>query len=165
MEDKYTALEWYYSINGQSFGPYPESQIIDLIKNGTIRPGTFVWNKNMSGWAAVETTPLAVHMGFNAAGGPGAVPPSAPAAGLISWSKHKRVKRSTYLLLNMFLGAFGVQKFYAGNPISGVMYLLMLFFGSGLIVPLLALCILVIVDLVQGCRAPDVPPYNGDCII
>lgn len=36
----------------------------------------------------------------------------------------KRVNKYIYLILTVFLGAFGIHKFYAGKIVSGILYLL-----------------------------------------
>lgn len=42
----------------------------------------------------------------------------------INYINGKRVNKIAYGLLAIFLGGFGIHRFYAGKPISGVLYLL-----------------------------------------
>ena len=44
----------------------------------------------------------------------------------------KRVSKIAYILLALFLGAFGVHRFYAGHPIAGLGYLIATCIGGAL---------------------------------
>ena len=46
----------------------------------------------------------------------------------------KSVNQLAFALLAIFLGWLGVHRFYAGRPLSGVGFLLLLFLGIGLII-------------------------------
>ncbi|MFX9023708.1 DUF4339 domain-containing protein, partial [Acinetobacter baumannii] len=63
---------WFYASNGQQQGPFPESQLRDLIARGTVRADTLVWSEGMSGWQKAGEIPGLMS---------GARPPSMPQAG------------------------------------------------------------------------------------
>ena len=48
---------WFYASNGQQQGPFPETQLRDLITRGTVRPDTLVWSEGMSGWQRAGDIP------------------------------------------------------------------------------------------------------------
>jgi len=56
---------WYYHLNGQTWGPVREEELIDLLKSGQINPGTYLWREGLDGWITVASAGLA----GNAAGG------------------------------------------------------------------------------------------------
>lgn len=64
---------WFYAANGQQQGPFPDSQLRDLIANGTVRADTLVWTEGMAGWQKAAEVP-----GLMPAGGPPAVPRGGP---------------------------------------------------------------------------------------
>jgi GYF domain 2 len=64
---------WFYAADGQQQGPFPETQLRDLIVRGTVRADTLVWTEGMSGWQRAGEIP-----GL-APGGSG--PPVIPQAG------------------------------------------------------------------------------------
>jgi hypothetical protein len=41
---------WFYAFQGQQQGPYPETQLRDLIARGMVRADTLVWSEGMAGW-------------------------------------------------------------------------------------------------------------------
>jgi len=41
---------WFYASEGQQKGPFPETQLRDLIVRGTVGPDTLVWTEGMAGW-------------------------------------------------------------------------------------------------------------------
>jgi hypothetical protein len=47
--------QWHYGDQGQPRGPVPESELIRMLRNRTIAPGTLVWSKGMSEWKAAES--------------------------------------------------------------------------------------------------------------
>lgn len=52
-------MEWYYADTAkQQIGPVSDSEIQNLISNGTVNKSTMVWNESMSGWLLLEQTPL-----------------------------------------------------------------------------------------------------------
>lgn len=64
---------WFYAANGQQQGPFPDSQLRDLIANGTVRPDTLVWTEGMAGWQKAAEVP-----GLMPAGGPPTLPMGGP---------------------------------------------------------------------------------------
>jgi hypothetical protein len=60
---------WFYAANGQQQGPFGDTQIRDLISNGTVRPDTLVWTEGMAGWQKAMEVP-----GLMPAGGPPPMP-------------------------------------------------------------------------------------------
>ena len=65
---------WFYAANGQQQGPYPESQLRDLMARGTVRADTLVWSEGMAGWQKAGEIP-----GLMSAAA--ARPPAMPQAG------------------------------------------------------------------------------------
>ena len=56
--------------------------------------------------------------------------------------------RVAYILLGFFLGTIGVHNFYAGYSGKGIAQLLITLFMGWLIIPYLAVCIWVIVEII-----------------
>ena len=54
--------KWYYAKNGERYGPVSESQIKNLIADGTVLRGTTVWKKGFPKWRYVENTELAAYL-------------------------------------------------------------------------------------------------------
>jgi membrane protease subunit (stomatin/prohibitin family) len=42
--------QWYIAQSGQTKGPYSQSEVKNLISNGTIKKETFVWKEGFDGW-------------------------------------------------------------------------------------------------------------------
>ncbi|TAK15560.1 MAG: TM2 domain-containing protein [Acidobacteria bacterium] len=66
--------------------------------------------------------------------------PGVPVAGAKS--------RVAYILLGIFLGGFGIHNFYAGYTGKGVAQLLITLFGFWLVLPLFAVGIWVLVEII-----------------
>ncbi len=49
--------KWHYAINGQSFGPFDEADLQDLIAEGALGDGIYLWNETFSGWKPVTEVP------------------------------------------------------------------------------------------------------------
>ena len=64
---------WFYASSGQQQGPYPETQLRDLITRGTVGADTLVWTEGMSGWQRAGDIPGLVPGG--------SAPPSVPYPG------------------------------------------------------------------------------------
>ena len=43
-------MQWYYAVDGEQRGPLSDEDFIDLVKKGTIRSRTQVWNETMTDW-------------------------------------------------------------------------------------------------------------------
>ena len=51
-------LQWYYAKDGERIGPVKESELRQLIADGTLQPGDHVWNETMGEqWALVSDRP------------------------------------------------------------------------------------------------------------
>lgn len=53
---------WFYEEGGKRKGPFPESDIADLIKSSIISHGTSVWTQGFKDWIKVEDTDLKIHL-------------------------------------------------------------------------------------------------------
>lgn len=60
---------------------------------------------------------------------------------------HPAKSRTTYILLALFLGLFGIHNFYAGYQGRGIAQLLITLFTFWLIFPLIAVCIWVLIEI------------------
>ena len=49
---------WFYEKNGSRIGAISESEVIQLIKEGTIGWGTVVWRQGLPEWLKIENTEL-----------------------------------------------------------------------------------------------------------
>ena len=47
----------YLAINGQQSGPFTKTELIQLVKNGTLTADTYVWEAGMTNWATAATLP------------------------------------------------------------------------------------------------------------
>jgi len=65
---------WFIAVNGQSQGPYPESQIREQIMSGALSPDTLVWREGMQDWVYASQAGLAAPA---ASSGMAPPPPSA----------------------------------------------------------------------------------------
>lgn len=50
---------WYYTLNGQQFGPVDEAKIKEMIASGAINASTMVWTTGMPSWVMIGQSPLA----------------------------------------------------------------------------------------------------------
>ena len=53
---------WWYELNGQQKGSIQETQIIDLIIKGEIKPENLVWKKGTEKWVMLKDSPLSEHI-------------------------------------------------------------------------------------------------------
>ena len=53
---------WFYEQNGERKGGVTETDLITLIKNGTLRHGSSVWKKGFPNWTNIEDTQLREHL-------------------------------------------------------------------------------------------------------
>ena len=58
---------WFFASQGQQQGPYPETQLRELIASGAVTAETLVWSEGMSGWQKAGDIPGLLS---GAAGGP-----------------------------------------------------------------------------------------------
>ena len=64
---------WFYAANGQQQGPFGDTQLRDLIINGTVRADTLVWTEGMAGWQKAAEI-----QGLMPSGGPPPMPMGGP---------------------------------------------------------------------------------------
>ncbi|MCE5326341.1 MAG: DUF4339 domain-containing protein [Planctomycetaceae bacterium] len=69
-----TSQEWYYSADGQEFGPVSLKELEALIEQGRLKSEHFLWKEGMAEWAAVSSVP---ELGASVVDRP-AEPPAAP---------------------------------------------------------------------------------------
>ena len=51
-------MSWYYSVNGERFGPYDEDALKKLIADGTLSQDSYVWTAGMGkDWSTVSNVP------------------------------------------------------------------------------------------------------------
>ena len=63
MENSTTGNEiWFYELNGERKGGISETDLITLIRNGTLRHGSSVWKKGFADWTNIEDTQLREHL-------------------------------------------------------------------------------------------------------
>ena len=62
--------QWFYADRGQQQGPFPDTQLRDLVARGVIRADTLVWTEGMSGWQRAADIPGLIS--------PAARPPAMP---------------------------------------------------------------------------------------
>jgi len=43
-------MQWYYAVDGEQRGPLSDADFLDLVKKGTVRSRTQVWNESMTDW-------------------------------------------------------------------------------------------------------------------
>lgn len=53
-----TEQTWYYETNGKRLGPISETEIVDLITNGTLNAESAVWKRGMKDWEKLEDSEL-----------------------------------------------------------------------------------------------------------
>lgn len=46
--------DWFFAINGESFGPYTEDEILHRFESGRLERNTHVWRQGMDAWMPVE---------------------------------------------------------------------------------------------------------------
>lgn len=47
----------YIAINGQQSGPFTKTELIQLVKNGTLTADTYVWEAGMANWVTAANLP------------------------------------------------------------------------------------------------------------
>lgn len=52
-------IAWHYSINGQTFGPFTQSALVQMYTDGSVPEASYVWNESFDGWKpALEIEPF-----------------------------------------------------------------------------------------------------------
>jgi len=67
---------WYYHDGTNPVGPFADSQVVELVKNGTIKRDTQIWKDGSPAWCPASTTEFAQHFAKMP-------PPMAPAPRLV----------------------------------------------------------------------------------
>ena len=49
--------EWFYAIDGEQHGPFPEDELRQRFLDGELSDETWVWAEGMAGWSAAQTVP------------------------------------------------------------------------------------------------------------
>lgn len=161
---------WYYARDGQQFGPHTEEELKRFLAEGMLASHELIWKTGMPSWAPAHS----VFAPPVPAGGP---PPPPPAPGLPQQLAHpypppyaqppyaqpqhgqapyvqpfagqaETKERVAYILLGVFLGCFGVHNFYAGYVGKGVAQLLITLCLFWLFVPVVAVWIWTIVEVI-----------------
>lgn len=49
--------QYHIAINGQNFGPYPHTSVLDMLKNQQINTATMVWREGLANWITISQCP------------------------------------------------------------------------------------------------------------
>ncbi|MCA9562721.1 MAG: zinc-ribbon domain-containing protein, partial [Myxococcales bacterium] len=49
---------WHYSVNGKSFGPFDQDDLIAKFLSGQLGDEAYVWNSEMDGWEPAVNVPV-----------------------------------------------------------------------------------------------------------
>jgi TM2 domain-containing membrane protein YozV len=167
---------WYYEEGGRQAGPISHAAMAEAIQGRRLPPGSRVWRAGLAGWQPWEALPeLAALAPPPPAGAPpplSAPPPplatsaQAPGQGP-GWGAPPPgpgggppKQRLVYILLALFLGFLGVHNFYAGYTGRAVAQLLISLLVGWLVVPLAAVGIWIIVEIVTVTRDARQVPFT-----
>ncbi len=108
-------LLWHYMIGAQQLGPAPTSVMLGMIRSGAITASTMVWRDGLAGW----------------------IPAGVAAEFAFAFTKAKSYfpdakSKMAAGLLGVFLGGFGVHRFYLGYVGIGIAQILVTVFTCGL---------------------------------
>jgi uncharacterized protein DUF4339/TM2 domain-containing protein len=143
---------WHYIRDGQQGGPVGDDELRAMLAQGRLGLQDLVWREGMAGWA-----PAGSALGIAAPPPPPALPPSAPVGAPYppltpQWTQGGWVEppksRAAYVVLGLFVGTLGIHNFYAGYTSRGIAQLLITLLGFWLVVPLLAVMIWNIVEVI-----------------
>ena len=56
------STEWYYAVEGASIGPVSQSEFESLVRSGTIRSDTLVWQEGMADWLPYGRARMPIHL-------------------------------------------------------------------------------------------------------
>ncbi len=59
------AQEWYYAVNGRSFGPFSQSVMIGYIAQGVLNAESLVWKEDFTDWTRLADTQLRSYLPQN----------------------------------------------------------------------------------------------------
>lgn len=106
--------QWFYSRDGQQYGPVSMSELKNLAASDVVQPNDYVWREGMANWVlATQVAGI-----FE----PGAAPPPPPAGPMSRGDVSN--KRITAGVLALLLGSLGVHKFVLGMTGPGLILLL-----------------------------------------
>ena len=107
--------------NGTQFGPYNLDEVNHYLDVGHLLPTDLAWHEGSPAWIPLMTVP-----GIKPRATPPPPPPPRSPTPLATYSATARppIKKSSLILLTLFLGGIGVHKFYTGNWGWGVLYVL-----------------------------------------
>ncbi len=60
--DSSQAQEWYYAVNGRSYGPFSETVMIGYIRQGILDGESLVWKSNFEDWRNLSATELRAYL-------------------------------------------------------------------------------------------------------
>ncbi len=151
---------WYYARDGRQHGPHTDEELRRFIAEGRLASTELIWKAGLPGWVPAHSVfPPPVP----AAGAPPPPPPggwspqpqlaaspyATPQYGQGPYAQAQRKQRIAFILLGIFLGAFGVHNFYAGYTGRALAQLLITVLVSWwLIFPLIGVWIWVIVEVI-----------------
>ena len=136
-------MTYFFLTNGQRAGPVSEADLRSLIAQGRLAVSDLVWRDGMPAWApAHEALGIALPPPAPVLAAP---PPPPFAAPHPLASQRDRV---AYVLLGVFLGTLGIHNFYAGYTGRGVAQLLITILVGWLIIPLVAVWIWNLVEVI-----------------
>lgn len=55
-----TTIPWYYALNGQTFGPYEDQDLMRMFESGDLGDACYVWNESFTEWLPVRQVSLFV---------------------------------------------------------------------------------------------------------
>lgn len=124
---------WFLSNDGvNGFGPYPTNQVVAMIQNGQVYPNNFAW-RNGENPVPIASIPLFANY-FNFGPSNFNAPMQYYRAPMPNYNapmpNHgygypvSSCSRTTYILLGLFFGGFGVHNFYAGYSGRGAIQLI-----------------------------------------
>lgn len=156
-------MNYFYLSNGQRYGPVAEGELRALVAQGRVSVSDLVWREGMGAWApAHEALGIAMPPPPPAYAAPPAPaqtvlvgpPPAAVAA------QAGQKDRVAFVLLGVFLGALGVHNFFAGYTGRAVAQLLITILVGWLVVPLVAVWIWNIVEVITVTKDAHGVPFR-----
>jgi TM2 domain-containing membrane protein YozV len=151
-------MTWFFLSNGQRHGPIAESDLRALVGQGRLSVSDLVWRDGMPAWAPIhEALGIALPPPPPAYAAPAPPPYAAPAPFAHAAGQKDRV---VYVLLGLFLGALGIHNFFAGYTGRAVAQLLISILIGWLIVPLVAVWIWNLVEVVTVTRDAHGVPFK-----
>lgn len=178
-------VQWWYEKDGQQAGPVAAEALTELIRAGEVRTTARVWRAGMAGWQPVAQIPELASQAAPPAMGPPPlettpVPPSnaSPPQPAQGWAPPPRQPYPTahagpaphgaqppkprvgYILLGIFLGTLGIHNFYAGYTGRAIAQLLLTILVGWLVVPVVAVWIWNIVEVIVVTRDARGVPFT-----